>query len=131
VLGVVLDTNVLISAILSPSGNPALILGLVLDGKLQLYYTQEIMAEYQEALAREKFDFEVSRADLILETLVELGHLTNPDENSVPLPDETNRIFYDTAKTMGAFLITGNLRHYPEESSIITPRELIEKIKSQ
>ncbi|MDR3281197.1 MAG: putative toxin-antitoxin system toxin component, PIN family [Synergistaceae bacterium] len=130
-LGVVIDTNVLVSAILSPGGNPARVLASIFDGKIQLYYSGEIMAEYQEVLFRNKFGFEEGRVSLILKTLEEFGRLKTLKASTVLLPDETDRVFYDAAKVADAFLVTGNLRHYPEEEFIITPRELMEKMVSK
>jgi hypothetical protein len=47
------------------------------------------------------------------------------DESPTPLPDESDRKFYDTAKYCGAFLITGNIKHFPQEPFIITPAEFL------
>jgi len=41
------------------------------------------------------------------------------------LIDETDRIFYDTAKNTASILITGNIRHYPNEKFILTPTEFL------
>jgi putative PIN family toxin of toxin-antitoxin system len=45
---VVLDTNILVSAMLTADGNPAKIVELVLDEELPVCYSREIMAEYEE-----------------------------------------------------------------------------------
>ena len=45
---VVLDTNVLVSALLSKTGNPAKILNKFLEGELTLVYSEEILKEYKE-----------------------------------------------------------------------------------
>lgn len=61
---VVLDTNVLISAIITPFGNAARILDLVLLREIQaIYYDDRILAEYREVLLRPKFDFENNDVD--------------------------------------------------------------------
>jgi len=41
------------------------------------------------------------------------------------MTDEDERAFYDTAKNNDAYLVTGNTRHYPNESFILTPTEFI------
>jgi putative PIN family toxin of toxin-antitoxin system len=127
-LGVVIDTNVIVSALLSPGGSPAQVLTLALDGKIEIFYSQEIMAEYQEVLSRSKFGFDGERIFLILEALSDLGVLTTTKISKTPMPDDKDRIFYDTAKAVGVLLVTGNLKHYPVEPFVITPRELLEKI---
>jgi hypothetical protein len=41
------------------------------------------------------------------------------------MPDESDRVFYDVAKTAGAYLITGNTKHFPQEPFILTPAEFV------
>jgi len=41
------------------------------------------------------------------------------------MTDETDRVFYDTAKASGAILITGNIRHYPAMPFIMTPADFL------
>jgi predicted nucleic acid-binding protein len=61
-----------------------------------------------------------------MEQIKRVGILIEPPISTIPMPDETDRIFYDTAKASGAFLITGNIRHYPTDPSIITPTDFLE-----
>ena len=58
-LRVVLDTNIIVSAMLLKGGVPALVLGLALDNKIQLCYSQTLMAEYKSVLGRRKFKFRI------------------------------------------------------------------------
>jgi putative PIN family toxin of toxin-antitoxin system len=51
-MNVVLDTNVVVSALMSALGNPAKILSLFSDGEIQTYYSHDIMAEYEDVLPR-------------------------------------------------------------------------------
>jgi len=46
-------------------------------------------------------------------------------ESNIPMPDESDRIFYDTAKQSGSILITGNTKHFPDEPFIMTPAEFM------
>ena len=59
--------------------------------------------------------------------LKKVGLLIEPVASTIPLPDETDRIFYDTARMSGAILVTGNIRHYPNESNIMTPAEFLSR----
>jgi len=43
----------------------------------------------------------------------------------ISLPDESDRIFYDTACESKAILITGNKKHYPDEEFIMTPADFL------
>ena len=121
----VIDTNVIISAALSDKGNPAHIINMISEGKLQLYYNEQILSEYSEVLSRKKFMFTLDKQILLLNKIVELGVIYEPVISVSPMPDEEDRIFYDTAKESGAFLITGNKKHYPDEPFIMTPSDFL------
>ena len=56
---IVLDTNVLVSALLSPHGAPAAVLQLVVTGRVVLCFDARVLSEYREVLRREKFDFDM------------------------------------------------------------------------
>ena len=126
-INIVLDTNIIISAALSPKGNPAKILEFVTtDDELQIYYNAAIMAEYEEVLSREHLKLSIKTQHRIINTIKKAGILIDPPTSTMPLPDESDRIFYDTAKEVNAYLITGNLKHYPEEPHILLPARFIE-----
>jgi len=131
-INIVLDTNIIISAALSPKGNPAKILELVTnDEEVQIYYNAPIIAEYQDVLSREHLKLSIKTQHRIINTIKKAGILIDPTTSKIPLPDESDRIFYDTAKAVNAYLITGNLKHYPEESYIIPPAKFIEIFVNQ
>jgi putative PIN family toxin of toxin-antitoxin system len=125
---VVIDTNVIISAGLSEKGNPAKIVSLVLDKKINLFYSEKIMAEYVEVLSRPHFNFNSEKQNYLLNGIQVVGTTETPTKSDIPLPDESDRIFYDLAKEVGAYLITGNKKHYPDEDFILTPAEFLQKI---
>jgi predicted nucleic acid-binding protein len=54
-----------------------------------------------------------------------LGNLIEPLKSDIPFHDESDRIFYDTAVTSGAVLVTGNIRHFPDEPFVLTPTDFI------
>jgi len=121
----VIDTNVIISAALSDKGNPAQIINMVSEGKLQLYYNEQILSEYSDVLTRKKFMFSHDKQELLINKIIEMGVDFEPKISVMPMPDEDDRIFYDTAKEIGAFLITGNKKHYPDEPFIMTPSDFL------
>jgi len=125
---VVIDTNVLVSAILSPNGNPAQIMNLVSYKELQLFYSLDILNEYKKVLAYKKLKILIETQIKIINNISKLGMLIEPMISKMPLPDETDRIFYDTAHTSEAYLITGNIKHYPTEPLIITPARFLEEV---
>ena len=123
---VVLDTNVIVSASLSRNGNPAKIYRMFLAGLLTLIYCDEILAEYEDVLYRPHLRIPHHDADIVIAAICQHGEnvLVVPSIN--PMPDEDDRVFYDAAKVANAYLITGNTKHYPNESFIFTPSAFLE-----
>ena len=123
---VVIDTNILVSALLSPSGNPAKVYRMFLTGLLFLVYSESIMEEYEDVLYRPRLNILKGDADTVLEAIRQYGERAEPIRSTNPMTDEDDRVFYDTAKCAGAYLITGNKRHFPDEPFILTPAEFLE-----
>ena len=122
---VVLDTNVLVSAILA-NGPPAAIADLVASGKLMPFYNDNIINEYWNVLHRRKFDFQSSQIDRLLSIIIRTGVAVKVSAPSnFPMADEEDRKFYDVAKTSLATLITGNIRHFPKKPFIVTPADFL------
>ena len=124
---VAIDTNIVVSAALSPTGNPAAIMNMVYDGKLQTCYSLEIIAEYSKVLAYPRLNIASHTQTGIVDAIIGAGTLIRPIVSTVPLPHENDRVFYDTAQTGGAVLITGNAKHYPNEPFIMSPVEFLER----
>jgi putative PIN family toxin of toxin-antitoxin system len=126
---VVVDTNVLVSSALTPGGNSERIMASISAMQLQFYYSQEIMDEYKRVLAYEKLSLDSKTQEKITASLEERGILIKVTASDIPLSDETDRVFYDTAKASDAILITGNKRHFPIESFVKTPAEFLMDMK--
>ena len=122
---VVLDTNVLVSSLLA-NGPPAAIVDLVAEGKLTPFYDAFIISEYWRVLQRPKFKFHPSQVSRLIDDIIRIGIAVEANiSNITPMPDEEDRKFYDVAKSSGAFLITGNIKHFPIESFIVTPADFL------
>ena len=124
---VVIDTNILVSSVLSPNGSPAQVMILISFKELQPFYCSEILNEYRRVLAYERLNISIQTQNKAIESIINLGILIEPPVSSIHMPDEADRIFYDTAKASGAILITGNIKHFPHEPFIMTPAEFLEK----
>ena len=126
---VVLDTNIIISAFLSPDGKPANILQLVLQRELDIFFNTAILVEYEQVLCRPKFAEQINkqRVERFFEILHEIGESVVTSPSNIHMSDETDRKFYDVAKKAGAILITGNKKHYPDDTSIQDPAEFFKK----
>jgi len=121
----VIDTNVLVSALISHNGNPAHILDMISDGSLTPVYCLRIIGEYTQVLSRPHFRFSRSLIIKTLDLFNLYGIAVNPQKSDFFMIDESDRIFYDTAIEGAAILITGNLRHYPVEPFIVNPAEFL------
>lgn len=127
---IVLDTNVLVSALLSPFGPPARILDMVLRGDLRVAYDDRVLAEYRAVLARPKFGFAANDVNVLLEYLEMSGErvVVTPLLHSLPDPDDLP--FLEVATQTDATLITGNISHYPLHArgnvTVMTPGEFIQ-----
>ena len=125
---VVLDTNVLVSALWSKDGTLAKILHLIPDKKIIPCFCDEILNEYVIVLSRPNFHFIHNQIDALLDNIMKFGKAVVTDKSSIPLLDESDRVFYDTARVSGAILITGNMKHYPVEPFIMRPAEFSRKM---
>ena len=121
---VVLDTNVLVPALLSPFGPPGQILDLILAGDIRLAYDDRILAEYRQVLARPRFRFEEHAVADLLDYLVATGEPVSAQPLSASLPDPYDLPFLEVAATLlstgeafsDTLLVTGNLRHFPADA---------------
>ena len=121
----VIDTNVLVSAVLSSEGNSAQIMNLVSDKKIQLFYCSAILDEYRRVLAYEKLNIMPQTQRSIINAIEELGIFVEPAASDISFADESDRMFYDTARASGAILVTGNLKHYPDDTFIKSPADFL------
>jgi len=125
----VLDTNILVSALWSQQGNPYKIVEMFFKKEITLYYVPEIIEEYTEVLNRTKLNFSNNKVSSLLQEIRKNGILADSTVSTVLFSDESDRIFYDTAKTNDAILITGNLKHFPKEPFIMTPNDFLTKLE--
>ena len=124
---VVLDTNVVVSAFLSPTGKPAAILQLVLRRDLDICLNTAMLAEYEQVLCRSKFAGKINQPAIqrFFDLLHGMGSNIICSPSGINLPDEADRKFYDVAKAANATLITGNKKHYPSKPFIQDPSEFL------
>ena len=125
----VLDTNVLVSAILGASrmSIPTKVLKAVTDEKLVLLYNDEIIDEYREVLLRKKFNFDPELIETVLNTIVTDGiYIDRTKSIEEIFPDPNDIVFYEVSLSKeGSYLVTGNIKHFPQKSFVITPAEMV------
>ena len=120
-MNVVLDTNVLVSAILSPGRKAYSIFQSAVFGDFQIIFDSRIMDEYEKVLHYRKFGFDANDIDAVLTPIKEYGiHIVARPLRSISFNDESDRKFFEVAKASGAVLVTGNLKHFPSDPEIIS-----------
>ncbi len=131
----VIDTNVLLSALLSKVETSATVkvLEAVFDGKIVPLYHQEILDEYSEVLHREKFHLQEKLVRKVLDAVRQYGVEVFPQPTGAVLIDMDDLVFYEVAmekREDNAYLVTGNQKHYPFKDFIVTPGEMIQMIEN-
>ena len=110
----VLDTNVLVSGLLSPTGPPGRLLDVLLARRLRLAVDDRVELEYREVLARPRLGIEPVRRDAFLAILQFQNHVAALPWPHRASPDEDDAIFLEVAlQTPARTVVTGNLRHFP------------------
>lgn len=124
----VIDTNVLVSAMLKWNSVPGNVMELVFDGPIIPVYNPEILREYREVLSRPKFHLPQEIVNDVLENFENRGISIEAETLDIILPDPKDRVFYEVVleerKTEEAYLVTGNIKHFPIETYIVTPRKI-------
>ncbi|GFI03256.1 MAG: putative toxin-antitoxin system toxin component, PIN family [Lachnospiraceae bacterium] len=130
----VIDTNVLVSAMLKWDSVPGTIMELTFDGLIIPILNEHIVKEYHEVLVRPKFHFTEEIIYDVLENIQSRGIYVDAEYLDIELPDPKDRVFYEVVmeerKTEDTYLITGNIRHFPTKPFIVTPREMMDIILS-
>ena len=133
-LHVVLDTNVLVSTMLKRESLPGIIVDLCLDGLLNPVLDERILNEYREVLCRPKFKFSEDIVKEFLAGLTSQAIFVEAESLNSHFTDDSDRKFLEVAlehrKAIETFLVTGNLRHFPSESFIVSPREMLEILEA-
>lgn len=128
----VLDTNVLVSALLGASrmSIPTLVLKAVTDELLIPLYNDEIINEYREVLSRKKFPFDPELIETVIRTIIANGLcLERTKVTDGVFPDPKDLVFYEVALSKeDSFLVTGNLKHFPKKPFVVSPAEMIQII---
>jgi uncharacterized protein len=131
---IVLDTNVVVSALISPRGTPAEVVEIVLDGRVALYADRRIADEYRAVFLKYKWPFDIKEALLLVDELMERSVLIHAAPLNIALPDPDDLIFIETAVAAGAdAIVTGNKKHFPARAArgipVLSPAEFIELVR--
>lgn len=118
----VLDTNVVVSSLLKPGGMPGLVLDAMMAGTFTPVVCDAILVEYRQVLHRDKFAFPPQLVDGLVDYLAAIAMHTLPIPCAEPFADEGDRVFWQAAVAADAYVVTGNLRHFPDSDRVMSPR---------
>ena len=132
---VVIDTNILVSALLQPESLPAAVFMLALSGQVQLCVSDAVFAEYEDVIRRPRLKRPPDVIEATLQSIRKFGHWVKPTVRIEEYSDADDNVFLECAQAAEAdYLVTGNQRHFPErwkKTKVIGARELIELIIDQ
>lgn len=128
-LRLVIDTNVLISAAIKPTGLPRTVLLLAMTKPARLYISSPILKEYSDVLARRELRIRRGLQHQLLQLIKNKSHLVDSTRSVEATRDPDDNIFVECADAARAdYLITGNQKHFPrywKTTKVITPAEFL------
>ena len=130
----VIDTNVLVSALLARRSDSAVVLVVekVFEGSVVPVFSKDILEEYSVVLHREKFGFDPATVNSFLYEIKLHGITLETVQKDIVLSDLKDIPFYAVTlndKEHETFLVTGNLKHFPSKPFIVTPAQFLEIIQ--
>jgi predicted nucleic acid-binding protein len=130
---IVLDTNVIVSAGIKLNSIPySLVADWVLEDRVRVVTCPSAIREYRDVLRRPKFTRFGFPPDWLEDLIAWSLYLPDPPAWPHDLPDPADGVFLALAKAAGAWLVTGNLKHFPEkarsEVTVVSPAEYLERL---
>ena len=131
----VIDTNVVVSSMLKQNSIPWQILDLVNRDIIIPLLNEEILNEYISVITRNKFNFDDFVFQNTIDTLKKNAIYLEKEQSIEDFVDQDDVVFFEIVmsarNTMDAYLVTGNIKHYPIRNYVVTPREMIEIIEKE
>jgi len=131
----VIDTNVLVSAMIQWNSVPGNVIELAFSEVIVPVYNDEILAEYRTVLLRPKFGLNETIVNGIVNEFIRCGKMIQAEKTDIRLPDPKDVVFYEVVmeerKTEEAYLVTGNKKHFPMETFVVTPRQMLDIVFSE
>lgn len=131
---IVVDTNILVSALLKSDSLPSTIIKLIRADRLVWCYSPELLSEYETVLRRPELGFDPEAIDRLLRFANQSSIIVTPHARVSVSPDEPDNRFLECAEAADAdYLVTGNKKHFPshwKRTTILSARELLESIEA-
>ncbi len=129
----VIDTNVIVSSMLKENSIPWQIMNLVRQDVIVPLLNEEILQEYFDVITRNKFHFNNELVENTIGQIRAKSIFLEREQTLEDFVDKDDIVFFEivmSAKnTMDAYLITGNIKHYPVRSYVVTPAQMLEIIE--
>jgi len=126
---IVLDTNVLISGLISKEGAPGKILDLVLQREIILCLDRRIIDEYRRIVSKPELKINKEEADWVLDFILDQSLMVESEPISINLPDPDDLMFIEVAIIAKTIIVTGNKRHFPahaiNKNRVLSPAEFM------
>lgn len=131
----VIDTNVIVSALISQKteSSPLTVMAHVYSGAITPVFNDDIIKEYREVLGRKKFHLAPADIDAALKVILDYGlKIERTTIKGEVFPDLKDIVFYEVKMSKeDAFLVTGNIKHFPKKPFVVTPRQMVAILKGK
>jgi putative PIN family toxin of toxin-antitoxin system len=130
----VVDTNVLVSALLSRHADASTVkvVEAFQERKFKLLFNREIFSEYYNVLLRPRLKLPEEKVQKLISQIGSEGIASNRLHSDEHFPDPKDVVFYEVAMSKeDAYLVTGNKKHFPNKPIVVTPAEMVEILKEQ
>ena len=116
---VVIDTNIIVAALLSGKGKSRTFMNRVFGGEYEVIVSETILSEYERVFHYPKLGLNKSTISFVLDWFRTNAIFIEINEDQ-PVPemderDKTDKPFYLLARSTKSLLVTGNIKHYPVE----------------
>ena len=128
----VIDTNVIVSSMLKKDSIPGQIVKSISENIITPILNEDILNEYVDVLSRNKFGFQDKEIENLLKIVKSNAIYLERKQSIEDFVDKDDIVFFEIVmsarSTMDAYLVTGNMKHYPVRSYIVTPAQMMEII---
>ena len=129
----VIDTNVIVSSMLKAESVPGQIVKLVTKNIITPLLNEEIYTEYYDVLTRNKFGLNQKDIEDLLKSIKRNAIYLNREQTLEDFINKDDIVFFEIVmsarNTMDSYLMTGNNKHYPVRSYVVTPAQMIKIIE--
>ena len=131
----VIDTSVLVSAAISPTGPNAQILDLVTAGKIRPYITAAVLEEYDRVFEYEHLrNLDKRRVAKVRGLLIAAAvRVKSRGRLKISIHEDDNRIYECAVAAKAHYIVTENTKHFKKPhkmTKIITARQLLKLLEA-